>query len=813
MTALVDDLRYAIRMLLKAPGFAATALLTVALGIGVNIALFTVVNGVLLNPLTYPSASQLVALYEDAPGFAKAPISYLNFLDWQRLAQTCSSMAIYRNQDYSVTGGSQAERLSGFMVSADFFRTLGQNPLVGRDFEAADDHLGSAPVVVLGGGYWQRRFGASLAVLGTSLTLNGVPHTVVGVMPPQFTFYGSARDVYTSIGRWNDPSFRDRSIDLSAHAVGRLKPGETLARARADMDHIARDLAAAFPDADRDVGITVLPLKQDIVGNVQPFLLVLVVAVGFLLLIACVNVANLLLARSIGRSQEFAIRAALGASQTRVIRQLLTESLLVAGLGGALGLVLAVWGTKGALDVLPRALPRAAEVAFDTHVLFFGLGASLVAGLLFGLAPAIRTSRLNAHEVLKQSGRGSSGASHRLQRAFVAVEVALALVLLVGAGLMLRSLQALWAVDPGFRPDRAITFTLSLPSAPNTTSAETRARLRRFDDVLRAVPGVQAVSVTLGSRPMIHDTALPFWIEGRPKPATFHDMPQAMCYLVEAGFEPAMGIALERGRFVRPQDDEHAPLVIDIDDVFARTYFPNEDPIGRRVNIAGFDVQATIVGRVGHIKQWRLDADPASAVEAQIYYPFMQLPEKLMPLVSDAVATVLRTSSDPGAVMASVRRAVNDEEPGDVIYAVQTMDDVVSNSFAARTLSMILLGVFSTLAATLACVGIYGVISHLVGQRTHEIGVRLALGARRSEVMRLILGQGAGMALLGTGIGTVAALGLARLLAAQLFGVTAHDPLTFASVAILLMVVAVAACYVPARRAMRVDPMVALRHE
>jgi len=800
-------------MLLKAPGFAATALLTVALGIGVNVALFSVVNGVLLNPLTYPSAGQLVALYEDAPGFAKAPISYLNFLDWQRLSQTCSSMAIYRNQDYSVTGGGQAERVSGYMVSADFFRTLGQNPLIGRNFEAADDHLGSAPVVILGGGYWQRRFGASSAVLGSSLTLNGVPHIVVGVMPPQFTFYGSTRDVYTPIGRWNDPSFRDRSIDLSAHAIGRLKPAETLARARADMGHVARDLAAAFPDADRDVGITILPLKQDIVGNVQPFLLVLVAAVGFLLLIACVNVANLFLARSMGRSQEFAIRVALGASETRVIRQLLTESLLVASLGGALGLVLAAWGTKGALDVLPRALPRAAEVAFDAHVLVFGLGVSLVAGLLFGLAPALRTSRVDVHEVLRQSGRGSSGTSHHLQRTLVAIEVALALVLLVGAGLMLRSLQGLWAVDPGFRPDHAITFTLSLPSAPHTTSAETRARLRRFDDILRAVPGVQAVSVTLGSRPMIHDTALPFWIEGRPKPATFHDMPQAMCYLVEAGFQPAMGITLERGRFVRSQDDERAALVIDVDDVFARTYFPNEDPIGRRVNIAGFDVQATVVGIVGHIKQWRLDADPASAVEAQIYYPFMQLPEKLMPLVSDAVATVLRTSGDPGAVMASVRRAVHDEEPGDVIYAVETMPDVVSTSFAARTLSMILLGVFSTLAATLACVGIYGVISHLVSQRTHEIGLRLALGAPRAEVMRLILGQGGRMALMGTAIGTVAALGLARLLAAQLFGVTAHDPLTFASVAILLMVVAVAACYVPARRAMRVDPMVALRHE
>ncbi len=812
MVTLLHDLRYASRMLHQSPGFAATAVLTIALGIGASTALFSVVNGVLLNPLAYPSAGQLVALYEDTPGFDKAPISYLNFLDWQRLAETCSSMAMYRNQDYSVTGRPEAERVSGFMVSASFFRTLGQDLVIGRDFEAADDRVGAAPVVILAGGYWQRRFGSSPSVLGQVLTLNGVPSIVVGVVPARFTFYGSARDVYTPIGQWNDPSFRDRSVDVSAHAVGRLKPGVTLLRARADMGRVARELAVTYPDADRDVGITILPLKQDIVGNVQPLLVVLLAAVGCLLLIACVNVANLLLARSMGRSREFAIRMALGASRTRVIRQLLAESLLLASLGGGLGLVLAVWGTKGVLTELPRALPRAAEVALDTHVLFFALAASLLASMLFGLAPALKTPRANVQEVLREAGRGSSG-NHRLQGVFVAGEVALALVLLVGAGLMLRTLRTLWGVDPGFLPDHAMTFTLSLPSAPHTTSSETRARLRRFDALLGSLPSVQAASVTLGSRPMIHDTALPFWIEGRPKPATVHDMPQAMCYLVEAGFQPAMGLTVKGGRFVRPQDDEHAPLVIDVDDVFARTYFPNENPVGQRVHVGGFDVQAEVIGVVGHIKQWRLDADPSSAVEAQIYYPFMQLPEKLMPLAADAVAVVLRVQGDPGPVMDSLRRAVHDAEPEDVIYAVQTMDDVVSRSFAARRLSMIVLSLFAALAVTLACVGIYGVSSYLVRQRTREIGVRLALGAQRSEVLRLILGQGARMALIGTSIGTVVALGLARLMAAELFGVTAHDPLTFTAVAILLVVVAVAACYIPARRAMCIDPMVALRHE
>jgi predicted permease len=813
MNTLLHDLRYAIRALLKSPGFAATAVLTLALGIGANTALFSVVNGVLLSPLAYPDAGQVTAIYEDAPGFDKAPISYLNFLDWQRQSQTFSSMAIYRIQDYNFTGAEQAEHLSGNMVSADFFRTLGQSPVIGRDFAAADDHPGAAPIVILGGGFWQRRFGSSPSVLGKVITLNGAPHTVVGVIPPAFTFYGPQRDVYTPIGQWTDVSFRDRSVEVSAHAVGRLKPGVSLAQAKADMDAVARNLAAAYPAADKKLGITLVPMKQDLVGNIQPFLIVLLAAVGFLLLIACANVANLLLARSIGRSREFAIRAALGASQTRVIRQLLTESALLAALGGALGLALAFGGTKAVLTLLPAALPRAADVAIDAHVLLFTLGTSLFAGLLFGLAPALKSSRTDLQEVLKQSGRGSSGARHRLQHVFVAAEVALALVLLVGAGLMLRSLQALWRVDPGFNPGHAITFTLSLAASPKTTSAETRARLRRFDAIMRSVPGVEAVSVTLGSRPMIHDSSLPFWIDGDAKPATLRDMPQVMFYLVEAGFQPAMGITLERGRFVTAQDDEHSPLVVDIDDAFARTYFPNQNPIGRRINIASFDVQAEIVGVVGHIRQWRLDADPKSAVEAQLLYPFMQLPEKMMPLVANAVAVVLRTHGDPAAVMSSVRTVTNAFEPGDVVYAVQTMDDVIANSYAARRLSMMLLGVFAALALILACVGIYGVISYLVGQRTREIGVRIALGAQRAEVMRLVVGQGARMALVGAAIGTVAALGLARLMTAQLFGVSAHDPLTFAGTAILLMLVAIGACYIPARRAMRVDPIVALRHE
>ena len=812
MDAFFQDLRYGFRMLVKSPGFTAIAILTLALGIGANTALFSVVNGVLLNPLAYPKSGQLVAIYGKSPGFERAPITYLNFLDCQRDTQTFQSMALYRNQDYSYVGtGEAGERLTGYQISADFFSTLGVTPIVGRTFRADDDHLGAAPVVILGGGLWKRKFGSALDVAGKSIVLNGTSYTVVGVISPGFTFYGQDREVYTPIGQYNDPSFRDRGIAMSAHGVGRLKPGVQLSQAITEMDGIAENLAEAFPEADKAVGITLYSMKEDIVGNVQPFLIVLLAAVGFLLLIACANVANLLLARAMGRSREFAVRAAMGASRARVIRQLLTESILLAGLGGALGVLFAWWGTKAVLGTLPGALPRASEVSLDSRVLLFTMALSLLAGIVFGLAPALKTSRVDLQQVLKESGRGS--ARHRLQGIFVAGEVAMALVLLVGAGLMVRSLAALWRVNPGFNPSHAITFALSMPATEATTSAETRARLRHFDDALSAVPGVQAVSVTLGSRPMIHNSTLPFWVDGQPKPANLQEMPQVMFYLVEGGFQKAMGITLERGRFVTAQDDEHAPIVVDIDDVFARTYFPGENPIGKRIHLATFDVTVEIVGVVGHVKQWGLDADSKSAIEAQLDYPFMQLPEKLMAMVADSVAVVLRTEGDPTAVMDSVRRAVAEIDPREVIYNVRTMDEVVSGSFAARRLSMLLLSVFAALALVLACVGIYGVISYLVSQRTHEIGVRMALGAERGDVLRLVLGHGARMALVGVAIGVGAALGLTRLMANQLFGVSAYDPLTFAAVALLLIVVAVAACYIPARRAMSVNPMIALRHE
>ncbi len=813
MDTILQDVRYAIRILLKSPAFTAIVVCTLALGIGASTALFSVVNAVLLNPLPYPHASQLVALYERNAGMTEAPISYLNFLDWQRRSRKFSSMAIYRHEDYNLTGGGRPMRVNGLMVSAAFLTTLGVNPAQGRDFNASDDRLGALPVVLLSDGFWHRRYGGDPSVMGKSLELDGETYTITGILPAGFSFYGVDRDVFVPVGQWADPSFLDRRVDVSSHAIARLAAGVTVPQASAEMDSIASGLAAAYPEADKGVGITVIPFREDIVGNVQPVLLVLLAAVGFLLLIACTNVANLMLARSMRRSGEFALRVAIGARRGRIVMQLLTESLIIAGLGGVSGVLLALSGTRTVLRILPAALPRSGDVTIDARVLLFSLGLSLLGGIGFGLAPAFKASQVRLQQVLRQSARGAGSAGHGLQRALVVIELAMALVLLAGAGLMLRSLAALWRVNPGYNPDHAITFSMSLPSSAKTTQAETRELLRHFDASIRAIPGVEAISVTLGSRPMIHDSELPFWIKGQPEPASNNDMPQSMFYLVEAGYQRAMGITLQRGRFINEMDNENAPVAIDIDDEFARLYFPNQNPIGRHIHIAGFDVEAEIVGVVGHIRQWGPGADPKSAIEAQFFYPFMQLPPKLMRLVANGVAVILRTHDDPASIMESVRNGVASFNPGAVIYAEETMNDVISRSLAARRLSMILLGTFAAIALALSCVGIYGVISYLAEERTREIGVRMALGARPRDVLRLVLSQGALMAILGIGVGVLLALGLTRMISSQLYGVTPHDALTFLSAGLTLAIVALAACYIPARRATRIDPVVALRCE
>lgn len=818
MNTFLQDLRYAVRVLAKSPGFAIIAVLTLALGIGANTALFSVVNGVLLNPLPYPQPDRLTALYSHTAQFDFSSISYPNFLDWQRDNHTFAALGAYRGDDFNMTGMGEPERLRAQMVSADFFPILGVQPVVGRLIDAQDDHAGAAPVAVLGYGFWKRKFGSSPQIVGQTISLNGTAYTVIGVIPANFYFTGNnfrLSDVYVPLGQWTDPTFLDRHVGMGMDAIGRLKPGVTLSQARSDMDSVAQGLAKLYPDADKGSGVNILPLKQNMVGDIAPLLYVLLGAVGFVLLIACVNIANLLLARSTGRAREFAIRAALGAGRWRVVRQLLTESILLSVTGGVLGLLLAAWGTRAAIAVLPQALPRAGNIGLDTNVLLFTLGVSLFAGILFGLTPAVKASHSNLHESLKEGGRGSSGARHRMQAIFVVTETALALILLVGAGLMIRSLVQLWSVNPGFDPHNLLTFGIAFsPELMKAPPDQLRSEAVQLDTALEAIPGVEFASATGGGMPMQGDSELPFWHANQPPPKSDTDMDWSLFYLCEPDYLKAMGTPLLSGRFISPQDTIHSTPVIVIDENFARKYFPGQNPVGQRVNLGLLGLQAEIVGIAGHVKHWGLDEDPkSSSILAQLYFPLMQVPDKFMPLLAKGATFVMRTRLDPDAILPSVRHAVEQFSSQQVMYGAETMDDTIARSLAARRFAMILLDVFAALALILACVGIYGVISYLVGQRTHEIGVRIALGAQRSDVLRLVLSQGTKMALIGVAVGIAVALALTRLITNQLFGISAHDPLTFTGVALVLILVALAACYIPARRAMKVDPIVALRYE
>jgi predicted permease len=802
------DLRYGVRILLKNPGFTAVIVLTLALGIGANAALFSVVNSVLLNPLPYPQPDQLITLHQSKPNFPTGAIPYPNFQDWQKENQTFSAMAISRRTSFSLIGAGEAEQIDGRWVSAVFFSVLGVKPALGRDFAPGEDERGVGPVALISADLWQRKFNGAPDVLGKSLTLDDKSYTIVGVLPASFALYRGI-DVYAPIGQWDTPALRNRSAALGLHGIGRLKPGVTLAQAQADLDGVMRRLAAAYPDANRNNGAALIPLKDMMVGDVGLILWMLLGAVGFVLLIACVNVSNLLLARSTGRTREFAIRAALGAGQWRLLRQSLTESTLLALLGGGLGLLLASWGTRAALNVLPTALPRAGEIKLDSRVLLFTCALSLLAGALAGLAPALKTSQWRLAETLKEGGRGVGAVRHRAQGVLVAVEVALALVLLVGAGLMIRSLNALWNVDPGFRADNVLTFGLRFPPSMRTATPEAaRANLRELSDKLNSMPGVTAASFSTGAAPLQSEDDLFFWLDDRPRPASNSEMNMALVYRVEPGYLAAMGIPLRQGRFFTEQDNERSQPVVVIDEVFARKYFPNTDPIGRRINLGDDRGALQIVGVVGHVKQWSLDANDRQSLQAQLYEPFRQLSGN-----PSGVGAVVRAEGAGPALLDSIRRVVQSQNSQNVIFGQQTMNEVVADSLARQRFSMILLNAFAVAALLLASLGLYGVISYLVGQRTHELGIRLALGAQRADMLRLVLGHGMKMALAGVALGLIAAFGLTRLLGTLLYGVSATDPATFASIALLLVIIALAACFVPAWRATKVDPLVALRHE
>jgi putative ABC transport system permease protein len=816
MEAFWSDVKFGVRMLLRSPGFALVAILTLALGIGANTALFSLVNGILLAPLRFPQADRLVALYQQKQDFVYSSISYPNFLDWQRDNQTFQSVAAFRPDDFSLTGLGEPERVNAVMVSANFFPTLGVNPVLGRDFDPQQDVLGGKPEVMISAGMWKTKFGAAPDVVGKSLTLNGTDYAIVGVVPASFHLYMQnfrTSDIYVPVGQWDDVIFHDRDIGMGLNAVARLKPGASLEQARADMERVTQNLAAAYPDADANTSATVVSLKEKIVGELQPYLLVLLAAVFFVLLIASVNVANLQLARAMQRAREFAIRAALGAGKLRVIRQLLTESVLLSLCGGGLGLLIASWGTQGALGFLPESLPRAEEIRLDSRVMIFTLAISVLSGIFFGLAPALRLIKPRMQETLKEGGRAMSGVRSRAQSVLVIVEMAMALILLVGAGLMLRSLGQLWSVNPGFNPNNVLYFGVSMPTGVSGESPDAiRADLRLLHDEIAEVPGITAVSLQRGGIPMYGDSEDPFWIVGKPKPERESDMPYALWYEVEPQYLKVMEIPLKRGRFFTARDNEKAPLVAVIDQDMAEKYFANEDPIGQSIVDPFIGKPAEIVGVVGHVKHWGLD-DKIN-VHAQFYIPYMQIPDKYMPRAGNRTGVLVRSAGPtPLSLMQPIRRKMAEMNSQQVAYDAYSYDELISRSLADKRFSMVLLGIFAALALMLSSIGIYGVLSYLVGQRTHEIGIRIALGAQRHDVLKLVLGEGTKTALIGVAIGLVAALGLTRLMASVLYGVSATDPLTFVAVALVLTGVALAACYIPARRAMRVDPIIALRYE
>jgi predicted permease len=814
LDTLAGDIRYAVRVLRKNPGFTLIAVLTLALGMGSNTAFFSVINGVLLNPLPYPHTDELVTLGESKPNFTNGSISYPNFVDWQKDNHAFSSLAVSRDYSFGLTRLGDAEQLDGKFISSDFFTVLGVNPLIGRAFAPGEDQIGAAPVALIGAGLWKRKFASSPGAVGKSITLDGKVYTIVGVISERFDLYRNSHptDVYLPVGQWNNPLLPTRGAGLGMHGIGRLKPGLSFEQARADMARVTANLAAAYPDEDQGIGANLIPFRRALLGNVQPILLVLLGAVGFVLLIACFNVASLMLARSTGRVREFAVRAALGATRARLVRQLLTESVLLSVVGGILGLLLAQWTTHAALSMLPADLPRVAEIQLDSHVLVFTAAISLLAGILFGLVPAFKSSDLFLSDTLKESGRGSSGTRHRAQSVFVVLEMALALVLLVGAGLMVRTLSQLWNLKPGFDPQNVLTFGISLPPAMNSADpASIRSAFREVHRKFSSVAGVQAVAASWGALPFGADDEQLFWLDNQPKPSSEHDMNWTISYVVEPQYLETMRIPIVRGRFFTDADNENAPRVAVIDEMFARKYFAGENPLGRHIVLQQGETSVEIVGIVPHVRQWGLDSDESQQLRAELYVPFMQLPDAAMKLAPAGTAIMVRSNGPDPRLFASLRRANKEMSAEQVIYGPQTMEHMISDSLASRRFSMILLGLFAALALALSSVGIYGVVSCLVGQRTHEIGVRIALGARRRDVLNLILSQGARLALLGIAIGIAASLGLTRLMARMLYGVSATDPLTFIGVAAILAIVALAACYIPTRRAMRIDPIVALR--
>jgi predicted permease len=817
-----QDIRYGIRTLLKSRSFAAVAILTLALGIGANTATFSVINRVVLSPLPYREANRLVCLFEEIPSSKRSSISYPNFVDWRDRNRSFSSIAGYHGTDANVSWNSEAEHLAGELISAGLFEILGIKPIAGRTFSKSDDRLGAEPTILISEGLWKRKFGSMPNILGQTLTVDGSPRTIIGVISSTFHFplATTVTDIYEPMENWNEPRFyADRAAGSVWFAVGRLKPGVTLEAARADMQRVSYQLATAYPALNSSVKANLVPMKEALVGDMRLALLVLQGAVLFVLLIACVNVANLLLARSTSREREFAIRLAVGASKVRIIRQLLTESILLALCGGALGLVAGKFGIAAALTVLPQTILRPDEIRLNVPVLLFTFFVSLVAGVLFSIAPAFQARLAEIGGALKESGRTLAGSRHGNRGIFVVLEMAMALVLLVGAGLMIRTLFALWGVDPGFNPRGVMTFSIS-PQASllKEKPAAIRSFLRQMHAQIASIPGVEAVSLGGYASPMNGDQEWYFWFVGKPKPASINELPMALAYIVEPDYLNVLQLHLKRGRFLANTDNEASVKVVVIDEAMAAKYFPGQDPIGRYLDFdtdpqnPGRLPNPQIVGIVGHVNQWGLASDASNPLQAQMYLPVAQIPDKEISGFGQGQRMYVRTKR-PDLTFESLRQELLALDRGLAVFDNQSMEQVVSRSIASKRFTMVLLVAFAGIALVLASVGIYGVLSYLVGQRRQEIGIRMALGAAPWEVLRMILTDGGRMILTGVGIGVAVALALTHLMSGMLFGVKPTDLPTFVLVVLTLCCIALLACYAPARNAMKVDPMIALRSE
>ena len=789
LTSLPQDLRYGVRVLAKSPGFSLIAILTLALGIGANTAIFSVVNGVLLNPLPFHHPEQLVSMFQKMPNFDNGSISYPNFIDWRRMNTTFAGMAAYRSVGFNLSGNGEPERLHGEMISAGFFEILGVNPIMGRTFTADEDRLGANPTVMITEGLWQRKFGGRKDIIGQRMVLDDVGRTIIGVVPSSFHLRiqnfqrgGPMNEVYAPVGEYNEPKFYgERGSGWGLDAIGRLKPGVTLQQAREDMDRVSRDLTAAYPDFNSGKKSNLVSLKDEMIRNMGPILFVLLGAVAFVLLISCVNVANLLLARSTARQNEFAIRIALGAGQHRVVRQLLTESLLLSMIGGALGLVVAKLGTTAALATVPRGLPRAEDIGLDPRVLMFTLALSILAGIIFGLMPAWKASQGNVSRQLIESGRALAGARGRAQSVFVIGEMAMALVLLIGAGLMIRTLVTLWRIDPGFNPKNVLTLEVSGPASYKTGSANAiRSAYRQLHGKLASTPGVEAVSFSWGAHPMGSDDEDTFWIVGRPKPQNPGDFPMTIEYDVEPDYLKVMQIPVKRGRFFTASDNEHTAPVVVIDETLAEKYFPGQDPIGQYLDFSTNPSESDkvpnpqIIGIVGHVNQWGLDSDGPGALRAQIYLPMGQIPDDQLKRGGLGSDIFLRRRVAGSPSLAALRSRLLEFNSALVVHNPEDMEKTVADSISNKRFTMTLLGVFAMLALLLASIGIYGVLSYMVGQRSKEIGVRMALGAQKFDVLRMVLKDGARMTLAGIVLGIIGALALTRLMRTMLIRDQTH---------------------------------------